>query len=156
MGQPYSVSIDMIEANYMTAFPLCEVICTATDHIAITEVYADIYVNASATAMVFGWGRPAAAGVTPVGATVLKTDDEGNNAGVFANVAMQWATPPTAPTTFNRRATLTSPATGRGEVRWFFDPGFIIIPSNTAVLWCINAGTTRGNIDGVVTFSVDG
>lgn len=154
MGQPYSLSIQIPPTNFVAAFPLCEIICTATDHVAITELYADVYVNAACT-IVLGFGRPAAAGTSPLLPQIIVPDNGGNSAGVFLSAVTQWTKPPTAPTVYNRRATLNGPATGHGEARWYFDPGFVIVPSGTAVVWCIAAGTSQGNITGDVTFSVD-
>jgi hypothetical protein len=59
-------------------------------------------VVATATAASFGFGRPAAQGVTPGTTSLFQRDDSADPACVTL-VALTWGTSPTAPTIYHRR-----------------------------------------------------
>jgi hypothetical protein len=94
---------------------------------------------AAATASTFGFGRPAAIGVTPTSpVTVLPEDGNQPTAGASGSVALAWGTGPTVPANFLRR--IGFPATIGAGVIWTFPyPGIVVPVSSSIVLWNITA-----------------
>jgi hypothetical protein len=91
---------------------------------------------AAATASTFGFGTPAAIGVTPTAPVTVLAEDPADPAG-SSKAAVAWATPPTIPAAFYRRIGLPA-AIGAGMI-WTFPRG-IQIPINTSlVLWNLAA-----------------
>jgi hypothetical protein len=154
LGLPYSVSVGIQPDRFGASLPIAEILNTTTDRVAITEVFVDTYQNAANT-VVLGFGRPGATG-TPSQSMVFQEEDLANTNPVFCTLVTDWSVLPTAPTVYNRRVSLNAAATTRGEARWFFDPGFIILPSMSAVIWCISASAAAGNVRGDVTVVIDG
>lgn len=91
----------------------------------------------AATASLFGFGRPAAIGVTPTTPVTVLDEQDGNGPVGLTTTAVAWATPPTVPTAFLRRLA-TVAAIGAGII-WTFPRGLGIPISNSVVVW--NAGT---------------
>lgn len=86
----------------------------------------------AATATTLGLGRPAAIGVTPTTPITLKAEREA--AGVaLAKSAVAWATKPTIPAAFLRRAGL--PATIGANVEWKFEKGIVVPAGGSIILW---------------------
>lgn len=88
---------------------------------------------AAATASTFGFGRPAAKGVTPTTPANVPTVDGGRVPSV-TTTALAWGTSPTAPSPFMYRATL--PATVGAFRDWVLPQSGIWCPAGgTLVLW---------------------
>lgn len=95
------------------------------------------YVGATGTAASVGWGRPAAAAVTPGTSSVFQRDDSADP-GTVTNIDLTWATSPTAPTVYHRRWNGAA-TVGVGIVLTF--PRTIVIPvSGFFVAFNITAG----------------
>jgi hypothetical protein len=94
------------------------------------------YISAAATAHSIGLGRPGAIGVTPVN-VLFQADDPGDPASV-TNGSLSWATSPTTPTVFMRRANFAA-TIGVGVV-WTFPRGLVIPVSSSVILFNITAG----------------
>jgi hypothetical protein len=97
--------------------------------------------SVSGVAAEIGIGRPAAIGITPA---TLTTVQAGNSMDVIAGnttIAASWATAPTVPGTFMRRAELQA-VTGAGVI-FTWNPGELVLWSgaaiSTLVLWQISA-----------------
>ena len=98
-------------------------------HTKIMEITIGIV---NATASIFGLGRPAARGVTPT--TPADMLGENNIDGTsIVTTAVAWATGPTIPTAFFRRASL--PATAGSSMIWTFPKGIIVPIDNSMVIW---------------------
>lgn len=92
-------------------------------------------IQATATAMSIGFGRPATVG-TPTTAILFQQEEVADPAAVL-NGHLTWSAQPTAPTVYARR--WNSAATiGVGMV-WSFPRGFVIPVSSVAVTWNITA-----------------
>lgn len=95
----------------------------------------------TAVATVLGFGRPAAAGVTPTSPVTLLPEDVNDSAPV-TKTALAWGTSPTAPTAYLRRG--GGNAIGQGAI-WTFPKGIVIGTSgagNSLVLFNITGGAT--------------
>lgn len=92
------------------------------------------FTMAAATASVYGFGRPAAIGVTPTTPVDFQPQDPADPvvAGLVQS-ALAWATGPTVPATFARRLGL--PATVGTGIIWTWPRGFVIPASSSVVLW---------------------
>lgn len=93
-------------------------------------------VQSVATASSYGWGRPAAIGVTP-GTTSTPIRDEVADPAATATMALSWATAPTAPSVFARR--WNSAATVGVGVVFTFPRGFMIAVSASFVVHNVTA-----------------
>jgi hypothetical protein len=89
--------------------------------------------QATATAVSLGLGRPQALGVTPVN-VLFQADDPGDPASVM-NGSLSWATSPTIPLIFLRR--WNSAATIGVGIVWTFPRGLVIPVSSSLVIWNI-------------------
>ena len=116
------------------AAPQWEVIAAAANKPKIMEL--GVSQNA-ATAGVYGFGRPAAIGITPTTPLTVLDESDGNGAAGVTKCAVAWATPPTAPTNFFRR--VSTPATVGAGVIWTFPRGLGLPAAGTVVVW--NIGT---------------
>lgn len=95
----------------------------------------------TAVATVVGFGRPAAAGLTPTSPVTLLPEDVGDSAPV-TKTALAWATSPTAPAAYLRRG--GGNAIGQGAI-WTFPKGIVLATSgapNSFVLFNITGGAT--------------
>lgn len=91
-------------------------------------------VQATATAMSLGFGRPGALGVTPGTTSTFQRDDSADPACV-TTVAATWGTSPTAPTTYHRR--WNSAATIGVGIIWTFPRGIVVPVSGAMVVFNI-------------------
>jgi hypothetical protein len=102
----------------------------------------------AATATQVGLGYPAAQGVTPTTPVTLLT--ESDNATTTIASALAWATAPTIPAYFYRRASL--PAVVGAQVIWNWpsgSSGLLLAASSSLILWLFAAGSV---IDGWAVF----
>jgi hypothetical protein len=94
----------------------------------------DVALN-TAAATVVGFGRPAAAGITPTSPVALV--DEQSGADGIVTTALAWGTGPTAPAKFLRK--FGFPATIGSAATWeFAGKGFRLGPGQTAVVSVIS------------------
>lgn len=94
-----------------------------------------ISINAG-PASAFGFGRPAAIGITPTTPVTVLQEDAGAPNG-NSQTALAWGTGPTVPTQFFRRVSLPN-VVGAGII-WTFPRGIIVPVSNSVVLWNLSA-----------------
>lgn len=88
------------------------------------------------TASSYGFGRPAAQGVTPGTTTTFIRDDTADPVCVTA-ASLTWGTSPTAPTVYTRR--WNSAATVGVGVIWTFPRGLVVPVSASLVVFNITA-----------------
>lgn len=97
--------------------------------------------NQSGVAAQVGIGRPAAIGVTPGTLVTVQADNSTDVIAGNTTIAGSWATAPTAPSTFMRRADLQA-VQGAGVI-WTWLPGEFVLWSGSAVstlvIWQISA-----------------
>lgn len=93
-------------------------------------------IQLTGTASSYGFGRPAAQGVTPATTTTFQRDDSADPAAV-TTLNLTWATSPTAPTNYHRR-TNTAATVGVGIV-WSFPAGLVVPVSASLVNFNITA-----------------
>jgi hypothetical protein len=93
-------------------------------------------VQATATAMSIGLGRPGAQGVTPGTITTFLRENTADPACVTTMNAT-WGTSPTVPTSFLRR--WNSAATIGVGIIWTFPRGLVVPVSASVVVWNITA-----------------
>jgi hypothetical protein len=91
----------------------------------------------AATASVYALGRPAAIGITPT-TPVLVPIEGGAGITLSASTALAWATPPTVPTSFYRRASALA-AIGT-MITWTFAALWIPV-GQSIVLWNLAANS---------------
>jgi hypothetical protein len=130
----YSLAVRTTGASVTT--PALEVIGAAAIGYRLLELGMSI--NA-ATASVYGYGRPAAIGVTPTTPVAVLAEDGGNTTAGNSTTALAWGTAPTAPTNFLRRVSL--PATVGAGIIWTFPRGIVVLKALTSVLWNITANS---------------
>lgn len=87
----------------------------------------------AATASTFGYGTPAAIGITPTSPVTLLAEDAGNTATGNTTTALAWGTGPTIPANFYRRVSL--PATIGAGLIWTFPRGINVLKTKTTILW---------------------
>jgi hypothetical protein len=119
-----------------TATPAQEIIAGSNLGYRLLEL--GITINA-ATASVFGFGRPAATGVTPTSPQTVLAEDGGNTATGNTTTALAWGTAPTVPANFFRRCSLAA-AIGAGII-WTFPRGIITLKTLSTVIWNPQAGS---------------
>jgi hypothetical protein len=125
-------SINRLTTGAASGSAALEIIAGADRGFWLRELFVTL---AAATTSVYGVGRPAAKGVTPTSPVRLLPEDGVDlaaNSPITAATALAWATPPTAPTSFYRQASL--PATIGAQVWWTFENLFVPAGS-TIVLW---------------------
>lgn len=93
-------------------------------------------VQVTGTAGSYGFGRPAAQGVTPGTTSTFQRDDSADPACV-TTVSLTWGTSPTAPTNYHRR--WNGAATIGVGIVWTFPRGVIIPISASWVCFNITA-----------------
>lgn len=89
----------------------------------------------TATAGVYGIGRPAATGITPTSPQTFVDESDGNGAAAVTTAAVAWGTGPTVPANFNRRYSLVA-SIGAGFAA-VFPSGFRLAVTKSAVIWII-------------------
>lgn len=87
----------------------------------------------AATASVFGYGTPAATGVTPTTPVTVLSEDAGNSAAGNSTTALAWGTGPTVPTAFLRRVSL--PGTVGAGIIWTFPRGVSVLKTKSTTVW---------------------
>lgn len=120
-------------SNVTIANANCELRTTAGVKCRVLE---HSLISLTATAASFGFGRPAAQGVTPGTTTTFQRDDSGDPACV-TTLNLTWGTSPTAPTNYHRR-TNTAATIGVGIV-WSFPAGLVVPVSSSLVNFNITA-----------------
>lgn len=123
--------------NVTTANAAYELKGSTTDRTRIFEIG---FTLVTAVATQLGFGRPAAAGITPTAPVTFLGEDVADSSA--ASDALAWATSPTAPTYYLRR--FTGSAIGQGAV-WVFPRGLPIEKTganNSMVLFNILGGAT--------------
>ena len=121
--------------NTTTANANLEAIAAAALGYRLLEL--GLTINAG-TASVFGFGTPAAIGITPTSPVTVLAEDAGNTATGNTTTALAWGTPPTIPTNFYRRVSL--PGTIGAGIIWTFPRGITVLKAKTLILW--NLSTT--------------
>lgn len=137
-------SIALRTTNVTIANANCELRTTAG---VVCRVLEFSIITATGTATSFGFGRPAAQGVTPATTSTFQRDNAGDPACV-STVSLTWATSPTAPTNYHRR-TNTAATIGVGIV-WSFPAGLQVPVSSSLVCFNITAAVAAD-----VNFAVD-
>lgn len=94
-------------------------------------------IQVTGTASSYGFGRPAAQGVTPGTTSTFQRDNSGDPACV-TTASLTWGTSPTAPANYHRR-TNTAATVGVGMV-WSFPAGLVVPVSSSLV--CFNVTAT--------------
>jgi hypothetical protein len=102
-------------------------VLTGANRISILEIKTFL---AAATASVFSYGRPTAAGVTSGGSTLFQADDPAVQAST-TNRVLAWTTAPTAPTVAMER--WSGPATIGTGVILTFPRGIVVAVSSNFV-----------------------
>lgn len=121
-------------SNVTTGNACWELRTASTDRAYLRELGITL---AAATASTFGFGRPAAIGVTPASPVSLLPEDPALPAAT-TQVALAWATGPTIPAAFLRRIQL--PATIGAGIIWTWEPPGLIVPvSSSIILWNLSA-----------------
>jgi hypothetical protein len=122
-------------SNTTTANATLEIIGAAALGYRLLEL--GLTINA-ATASAFGYGTPAAIGITPTTPVTVLAEDAGNTAVGNTTTALAWGTGPTVPANFYRRVSL--PATIGAGIIWTFPRGISVLKAKTTILW--NLSTT--------------
>lgn len=121
-------------SNVTTATATLELIGGANLGYRLLEL--GVTINA-ATASTYGYGTPAAIGVTPTSPVTVLTEDRGSTTTGNSTTALAWGTAPTVPTNFFRRVSL--PATVGAGIIWTFPRGITVLKAQTTVLWNLTA-----------------
>lgn len=87
----------------------------------------------AATGSVFGFGTPAAIGITPTTPVTLLAEDAGNTSTGNTTTALAWGTGPTVPANFYRRVSL--PGTVGAGMIWTFPRGVSVLKTKTVIMW---------------------
>ena len=91
----------------------------------------------TAGSAVYGLGRPRAQGVTPGGTSSFQAEQSTVDPAAKTVIALSWATSPTSPLVYLRRACTNLATSG---VVWMFPRGLYIPVSSSLVLWNITTG----------------
>lgn len=129
-------SIAVRTSSGTTTTAAAEFIASASVAYRLLEL--GITINA-ATASVFGYGKPAAAGVTPATTSTVQAEDSGNTTAGNTTVALTWGTSPTAPTNYLRRVSL--PNTVGAGIVWTFPRGRTVLKTVTDCLFNITTNS---------------
>jgi hypothetical protein len=135
-------SLAVRTTNVTDANATLEIIAAAAQGFKLVSLEISL---AAATASVFGFGRPAATGITPTTPVTVLADDLVQT-GV-TTVALAWGTGPTIPTAFIRRA--GRPATVGSTILWAFDKGLWVAAGKSVILWNLG-GTSAVDVNIVV------
>lgn len=116
--------------NTTTGNDCLEIIASASLGYRLLEL--GITINA-ATASAYGFGRPAAIGVTPTTPVTVLAEDGGNTSAGNTTTALAWGTQPTIPANFMRRVSL--PATVGAGIIWTFPRGVFVLKALSTTVW---------------------
>lgn len=112
-----------------------EIIAAATNKPKLMELG---FAQVTGTASSYGFGRPAATGVTPTTPVNLVDEADGDSAVTgLTTTALAWGTSPTAPAVYARR--INTPATVGAGVIWTFPRGFAIPKTKSLVVFNVTA-----------------
>ena len=89
------------------------------------------FLQTTATASLFGIGRPTAIGVTPTSPQTFVTESDANAPVGLTTAAVAWGTAPTAPATFVRRVNTTA-TIGVGVILTW--PRGLVVPAAASVV----------------------
>lgn len=120
-----------------TTNAVLELIAGASDRCRVREIGVTL---GAATETPIGIGFPAAKGVTPTSPVTLLSENPGDGSTCGISLALGWATPPTSPAYFFRRATIPAGAFDALVWTWPKDEGLLVLPSTTLVLWLFATG----------------
>ena len=123
-----------------TSNTVLEIIGAANARVRLVEFGITL---TGATLTPVGLGYAAAQGITPTAPVTLLT--ESDNSTTTITSALAWATPPTIPTYFYRRATLTASLGYPIVWTWPVGDGLVLNTASSIVLWLFAVGST---IDG--------
>jgi hypothetical protein len=137
-------SLALRTSNVTIANANCELRTTAGVKARVLEFSL---IQLTGTASSYGFGRPAAQGVTPATTSTFQRD-EPNDPACVTTVSLTWATSPTAPTNYHRR-TNTAATVGVGIV-WTFPAGLVVPVSASLVCFNITASVALD-----VNFAID-
>lgn len=119
-----------------------EIIGSTAIQARLLEIYIAM-AGGSATTPTIGFGRPAAAGVTPTSPVTIVGEDP--NDAPATKTALAWGTSPTAPTTYMRRWS-PGQASNLGQETWRFWPGIVIAKSGAANSLTLHNISTATNL----------
>jgi hypothetical protein len=114
------------------ASPSWEVRSSSTNKPRVMEVGIS---QTAATAGVYGFGRPAAIGITPTTPQNFVAESDASAPTSQTVAAVAWTTAPTVPANFNRRVSCAG-TIGVGII-WTFPRGMDVAASNSVVIWII-------------------
>jgi len=120
----------VLTTNTSASQCIFELIASATNAYRILELGIT---NNAATAGVYGFGRPAATGVTPTTPVTVLAEDAGNTQAGQSNTALAWGTSPTTPTIYMRRVGVPA-IIGVGMI-WTFPRGVTVIKTLSTVVY---------------------
>lgn len=113
----------------------------------VARVLEFSFMQVTGTASSYGFGRPAAQGITPATTSTFQRDNTGDPVCV-TTVSLTWGTSPTAPTNYHRR--YNSAATIGVGMIWTFPRGLVVPVSASLVLFNITASVALD-----VNFAID-
>lgn len=117
--------------------PSWEVRCAAASLIRVVELG---FSQVTATAGVYGLGRPTAIGVTPTSPQTFVTEGDAGAPAGLTTAAVAWGTAPTSPAVFLRRADTTT-TVGLGVI-WTWPRGLVLPASGSVVMFNLDLGAT--------------
>ena len=115
--------------------PLWEIRTASTDAALVLEAGISNGADITPSAELFGFGVPAARGITPTSPKTALTEQLGPTGTV--TTATAWGTAPTAPTNFLRRQRHFHFM----STQWTFPRGFLMAISTSLVFWTVTVGT---------------
>lgn len=119
---------------------LWEIRTSSSNQALILEIGLSNAADITPSAEIFGFGVPAARGVTPTSPKTVLPEDTGGPAGTV-QTATAWTTAPTAPTTFLRRQKHFHFM----FTQWAFPRGITMPVSASLVLWTLTVGTATAH-----------
>lgn len=135
----YSLSLNSTVTT--TAAPCWGFLAQTDENPTIYELHLDL---GAATASTYGFGRAAAAGITPTTPVSVLPHGPANTTTGKSTCQMAWGTPPTIPANFLRRKSL--PATIGAGVIWTFPGGLGVASSSELVIWNLATNSASVNI----------
>lgn len=109
-----------------------EVRSAATNKPRVMEVGIS---QVTAVAGVYGFGKPAAIGVTPTSPQNFPAENDASAPTSLSTAAVAWGTGPTVPSNFNRRVSCAA-TIGVGVI-WTFPRGYDVAVSSSCIIWII-------------------
>lgn len=131
-GQFFSLGVRTSETN--TGAAALEIIADANNGFFLRELRITL---TTATASIFGIGRPAAIGITPTAPVAVLAQRGGGNG--LITTALAWGTGPTVPAKFYDRLELPATIGAAAILAW---DELWVPPAGTIVLWNLSAVST--------------